>query len=104
MPPTLPPDWPGMGGNPRPWQPALRQQRFPWPRSRLWFRFRAAFAWREVHDSGVWSYMENTLTRERRVLYLGSGQEPIDRERLYSKRSYVCEPPRTGTVDLRTDR
>lgn len=42
------------------------------------------FAWREVHDQGlwhgVWSYQENRITGKRRVVRVGGGYNPIDHD------------------------
>lgn len=42
------------------------------------------FAWREVHDSGlwhgVWSYQENRITGARRAVRVGGGYNPLNRD------------------------
>lgn len=84
-----------MMGDERRWPPVdrgvfLRGRQSP----RRWLRWRALFAWRQVYNSGVYSYLENTLTGERRVLRTNQcGHQPIDVAWLKFERNYVGRPP-----------
>lgn len=52
---------------------------------RLWRRIRAAFAWKQVRDSGVYVYEENTITGERRAIPYSLAYQPLDREWLANR-------------------
>lgn len=40
---------------------------------------REAFRWRTLFETGVWRYQENAVTGRRRVLKIGAGHQPINR-------------------------
>jgi hypothetical protein len=65
--------------------------------SRMWLRMRAVFAWREVNNTGAWSYLENKLTGERRAVRIdGAGHQPLDSDWLAFKRDYVGDTSRVA--------
>jgi len=40
--------------------------------------FRSLFAWREVRNSGVWSYFENDVTGRRKAQRISGSYQPLD--------------------------
>lgn len=43
-------------------------------------KLKAVFAWRDVRDTGVWRYQENSVTGERRAVPgAAKGWRPVDR-------------------------
>lgn len=47
---------------------------------RLWRWIKIQFAWKQVRDSGVYVYEENTITGQRRALPYSLAYQPLDRE------------------------
>lgn len=49
----------------------------------LWLT-RKHFAWKESHRAGVWTYIENSVTKERRAYrYILGGYSPLDIDWLF---------------------
>jgi hypothetical protein len=46
----------------------------------MWERIRSWFAWKDIRDSGVWLYQENTITGSRRAIRLSRTWQPLDVE------------------------
>lgn len=65
--------------------------RLDWHRAMVLLR--AFFAWREVYNTGVHSYQENTVTGERRVRrVVAGGYQPVDHRWLAHVADQGLEP------------
>ena len=41
---------------------------------------RAWFAWKPIRNSGAWVYLENTVTGQRKAVWLHGGYQPLNHD------------------------